>query len=133
LDCNAKLKDFKDEPWSYRDGNRWIGFCVDLMQKLSEMLKIEITPIRINDMGSRVPNTVDVDGPPSFTGVIGQVYRGVRLTALRINHHTRVNAKLLFQDVDIIAAPIPVTTDKDDYINFVEPYFERNGLIIGML
>jgi hypothetical protein len=47
--------------------------------------------------------------------------------------HTNTHAILLFQDVDIIAAPVPVTTDKDDYINFVEPYFERNGLIIGIL
>jgi len=37
-----------------------------------------------------------------------------------------------FKDVDIIAAPVPVTTDRDDLINFVEPYFERNGLMIGI-
>jgi len=78
LGSNTKLKEFKDEPWSYRDGNRWIGFCVDLMQKLSEILGIKVVYIRINEMGSRT-SSPDSEAPPSFTGVLGQVYRGVRL------------------------------------------------------
>jgi hypothetical protein len=85
-DSNAKLKDFKEEPWSYKDGNRWIGFCVDLMQKLSEILRIKFVSIKINEMGIRANNS-DPDAPPSFSGVLGQVFRGVRLTNVSQSSH----------------------------------------------
>jgi hypothetical protein len=93
-DSNIELKEFKDEPWSYRDGNRWIGFCVDLMQKLSEMLGIKVVYIRINDMGTRVTNLQDPEAPPTFTGVIGQVYRGVRLA--NVSFITRIHMEFCF-------------------------------------
>ncbi|CAB3377521.1 Hypothetical predicted protein [Cloeon dipterum] len=91
-----------DEPWSYRDGNRWIGYCVDLIQKLSEMGSFTFNGVRINDYGTK-------QGDGSYNGVIGQ---------------------LIKKDVDIIAAPLPVTSDLDDAINFVEPSYERVGLSI---
>ncbi|XP_059484731.1 ionotropic receptor 25a-like isoform X2 [Neocloeon triangulifer] len=94
-----------DEPWSYRDGNVWLGYCVDLMQKMADMMKISFNVIRINEYGSK-----QSDG--SFNGVIGQVIKG---------------------DVDIVAAPFVVTSELDDVVNFVEPYFERIGLSIATM
>jgi hypothetical protein len=122
----------KEEPWSYRDGNRWIGYCVDLMEKLSEMLKISYSAIRITDIGSRTTSvTSSGETTSTFTGTIGQLIRGVKPPPPLFKKRSRF--KVMFrQDVDIIAAPLAVTTDRDEFVNFVEPYFERNGLMIGI-
>jgi len=46
------------------------------MQKLSEILKITYTPVRINDLGLR-NNPSEPTGVATFTGTYGQLIRGV--------------------------------------------------------
>lgn len=38
-------------------------------------------------MGTRINNTAEIDGPPTFTGVIGQVFRGVRQANVSQSSH----------------------------------------------
>lgn len=37
-----------------------------------------------------------------------------------------------FQDIDIAVAPMKMTAEREEVIDFVAPYFEQTGILIGL-
>lgn len=37
----------------------------------------------------------------------------------------------LLQDIDIAVAPMKMTAEREEVIDFVAPYFEQTGILIG--
>jgi hypothetical protein len=38
-----------------------------------------------------------------------------------------------FQDLDLICAPLVMTAERDDVIDFIIPYIEQTGISIGLM
>ncbi|CAG2055700.1 unnamed protein product, partial [Timema podura] len=106
-------------PWSYlkRDPNSgevmkddqgkdiWEGYCLDLLKVLAESLKFdyEIVAPKNGKFGSRLP-----DG--TWDGMVGDLAMG---------------------ETDMIIAPLTMTSEREEVIDFVAPYFDQSGISIG--
>lgn len=107
-------------PWSYmlRDsetnelkkddkGNPiWEGYCIDLLKKLAEKdhmdFDYEIVPAVNGSFGNRRP-----DG--TWDGLVGDLAMG---------------------ETDMIIAPLTMTSEREEVIDFVAPYFDQSGISI---
>nr|CAD7404939.1 unnamed protein product [Timema cristinae] len=105
-------------PWSYmkRDPTSgevmkddqgkdiWEGYCLDLLEVLAESLKFdyEIVAPKNGKFGSRLP-----DG--TWDGMVGDLAMG---------------------ETDMIIAPLTMTSEREEVIDFVAPYFDQSGISI---
>nr|CAD7444792.1 unnamed protein product [Timema bartmani] len=105
-------------PWSYlkRDPNSgevmkddqgkdiWEGYCLDLLEVLADSLKFdyEIVAPKNGKFGSRLP-----DG--TWDGMVGDLAMG---------------------ETDMIIAPLTMTSEREEVIDFVAPYFDQSGISI---
>ncbi|XP_063217116.1 ionotropic receptor 25a-like [Bacillus rossius redtenbacheri] len=94
--------------WSYRrpdeEGRpQWEGYCVDLLEQLAASMSFHYElVVAEGGPGARRP-----DG--TWDGVLGDLVDG---------------------KTDIIIAPLSVTSEREDVIDFVTPYFEKSGISI---
>ncbi|KAL0280963.1 UNVERIFIED_CONTAM: hypothetical protein PYX00_002104 [Menopon gallinae] len=99
-----------DIPWSYKVEDPetgemvWTGYCVDLAYKLSEMMNFdfEFSPPKSGDFGVKQPNG-------KWDGLVGDLARG---------------------ETDIVVAAIMMTSEREEVIDFVAPYFDQSGISI---
>lgn len=82
------------------------GYCIDFISELSRKMNFTfdlVEPSR-GKFGKR-----QTDG--SFDGLVGDLIRG---------------------DTDLIVAALKMTAEREEYIDFVAPYFEQTGILIVM-
>ncbi|XP_071455793.1 ionotropic receptor 25a-like [Hetaerina americana] len=98
-------------PWAYWEddpvgGGKWTGYCVDLLKALAERLDVdyELIAYRDGNFGER-----QADG--TWDGAIGDLSRG---------------------ETDILVASTVMTSEREEVIDFVAPYFELTGISIVM-
>ncbi|XP_014254521.1 ionotropic receptor 25a isoform X2 [Cimex lectularius] len=85
------------------DGNQvWEGYCIDLIERLAKDMNFDFELVTSYDFGEK-----KMDG--SWTGLIGELQRG---------------------QIDIIVGTIIMTSEREEVIDFVAPYFEQTGLSI---
>lgn len=109
----------KSIPWSYfkkdphtmelilndNNGDKvWEGYCIDMLNKLSEKMLFTYEIVTNDKFGER-----GSDG--NFNGLTGDLVRG---------------------DTDIIIAPLKMTAEREEMMDFVAPYFEQTGILIVM-
>ncbi|XP_046615060.1 uncharacterized protein LOC124302692 [Neodiprion virginianus] len=107
-------------PWSYVKKNVetqqpvlddegkevWEGYCIDLMKKLAETMDFdyELVIPSSGGFGERLPNG-------KWTGIVGDLLRG---------------------EIDIAVAPLTMTSEREEVIDFVAPYYEQSGILIAI-
>ncbi|XP_046753851.1 glutamate receptor ionotropic, kainate 4 isoform X2 [Diprion similis] len=107
-------------PWSYVKKNAetqqpvldeegkevWEGYCIDLMKKLAETMDFdyELVIPASGDFGERLPNG-------KWTGIVGDLLRG---------------------EIDIAVAALTMTSEREEVIDFVAPYYEQSGILIAI-
>ncbi|XP_034948980.1 ionotropic receptor 25a [Chelonus insularis] len=84
----------------------WEGYCIDFIKKLAESMKFdyELVIPEDNSFGSKTP-----DG--KWNGLVGDLVRG---------------------QTDIVIASLTMTSEREEVIDFVAPYYEQSGIIIVM-
>ncbi|XP_061390133.1 uncharacterized protein LOC133325374 [Musca vetustissima] len=108
-------------PWSYYrknpttgelllDGNGqplWEGFCIDMIESLAEKMNFdyEIVTPKKGKFGRRDPVTEEWDG------LVGDLVRG---------------------ETDFVVAALKMYSEREEYIDFLAPYFEQTGITIVM-
>lgn len=95
------------KPWSYLNSDpkpAWEGYCIDFIAALSENLNFDYTlvPSRDGQFGARQPNG-------DWNGLVGD---------------------LATCETDIVMAPLLMTAEREEVIDFVTPYFEQTGVSI---
>ena len=106
-------------PWTYfkgkegqeeldRDGNPVLtGYCPDMVARMAEDMKFDYEILLpsdgSNDFGRRDPSTGE------WSGLIGDLVSG---------------------RVDIAVAPMTMTSEREEVIDFVAPYFDQSGISI---
>nr|QHN69186.1 ionotropic receptor 4 [Sirex nitobei]QHN69198.1 ionotropic receptor 17 [Sirex nitobei] len=93
------------EPIKDADNNDvWEGYCVDFIQKLSEDMNFDYELVIPPDgtFGIKLPNE-------KWTGLVGDLVRG---------------------ETDIVVAALTMTSEREEIIDFVAPYFEQAGISI---
>ncbi|XP_026471820.1 uncharacterized protein LOC113376108 [Ctenocephalides felis] len=107
-------------PWAYRvtnpetgaivknpDGtDKWEGYCIDLIEKLSVDMNFdyELVVPKDNSFGVRAR-----DG--TWDGLVGDLASG---------------------ETDMVVASLTMTSEREEVIDFVAPYFEQSGILIVM-
>ncbi|XP_055304771.1 ionotropic receptor 25a [Sitodiplosis mosellana] len=107
-------------PWSYlkmdpktstplldEQGNvQWDGYCIDFAERLSEKLDFDyvLVPPTRGSFGDRVPGLNN-----TWDGLVGDLVTG---------------------QIDIAVAPMKMTAEREEVIDFVAPYFEQTGILI---
>jgi hypothetical protein len=106
-------------PWTYRKKdpmtNRvildekneatWDGYCIDFVKALANEMNFTYELVLSTTFGEKSPD----DG--TFNGVVGDLIAG---------------------EIDIIVAALKMTAEREEYIDFVAPYFEQTGISIVM-
>ncbi|KOX78574.1 Glutamate receptor, ionotropic kainate 1 [Melipona quadrifasciata] len=113
------LKLHQSVPWTVpeldADGNvmkdvngkdLWSGYCVDFVQKLSEEMDFDYDLVVPADrqFGKKLANG-------QWDGLIGDLAKG---------------------ETDIVVAALTMTSEREEVIDFVAPYFEQSGILIVM-
>ncbi|XP_012263496.2 ionotropic receptor 25a [Athalia rosae] len=107
-------------PWSYvkrdpvtghplldEEGEEiWEGYCLDLIAKFAEQMDFdyELVIPSTRDFGQRLPNG-------KWTGLVGDLLRG---------------------EIDIAVAALTMTSEREEVIDFVAPYYEQSGILIAI-
>ncbi|XP_072157055.1 ionotropic receptor 25a [Bemisia tabaci] len=103
-------------PWSYpstdpdtglvrRDamGNEiWEGYCIELVEKLAEDMKFDYQLVIKESFGKRSPNG-------TWSGLVGDLATG---------------------QIDLISTGLTMTSEREEVIDFVPPYFDQTGITI---
>lgn len=104
-------------PWSYtiRDKNGkvlldekqqpiWNGYCIEFAQRLSERMNFdyELVIPKTGRFGKKYSND-------KWDGLIGDLYTG---------------------DTDLVVAPLKMTAQREEVIDFVTPFYEQTGILI---
>ncbi|XP_024225398.1 ionotropic receptor 25a isoform X2 [Bombus impatiens] len=95
-------KIMKDE-----NGNdMWDGYCVDFVKKLSEEMEFDYDLVVPQDhqFGKKLSNG-------QWDGLIGDLAKG---------------------ETDMVVASLTMTSEREEVIDFVAPYFEQSGILIVM-
>lgn len=92
-----------------RDANHrpiYEGFCIDLIKELARKMKFsyELVEPSSGKFGIRHKNG-------SFDGLVGDLVKG---------------------DTDLVIAALKMTAEREEYIDFVAPYFDQTGIAIVM-
>ncbi|XP_043516551.1 ionotropic receptor 25a isoform X3 [Frieseomelitta varia] len=84
----------------------WTGYCVDFVQKLSEEMDFDYDLVVPADrqFGKKLPNG-------QWDGLIGDLAKG---------------------ETDMVVASLTMTSEREEVIDFVAPYFEQSGILIVM-
>ncbi|KAK2580489.1 hypothetical protein KPH14_006227 [Odynerus spinipes] len=89
------------------DGNEiWEGYCIDFIQKLSEEMQFDYELVIPMDrsFGEKLPNG-------QWSGLVGDLAKG---------------------EIDIAVGALTMTSEREEVIDFVAPYFEQSGILIVM-
>ncbi|XP_046146027.1 ionotropic receptor 25a isoform X1 [Osmia bicornis bicornis] len=89
------------------NGNEiWEGYCIDFVKKLSEEMQFDYDLVVPQDrqFGKKLPNG-------QWNGLIGDLAKG---------------------ETDIVIAALTMTSEREEVIDFVAPYFEQSGILIVM-
>lgn len=80
------------------------GYCIELLEELAKRMKFdyEIVPSNRNAYGAKQPNG-------TWTGIVGDLISG---------------------EIDISVATLTMTTEREEVIDFVAPYFDQSGISI---
>ena len=102
------FKGEKDQEELDRDGNPVLtGYCPDMVARMAEDMKFDYEILLpsddSNDFGRRDPATGE------WSGLIGDLVSG---------------------RVDIAVAPMTMTSEREEVIDFVAPYFDQSGISI---
>ncbi|KAL5234431.1 hypothetical protein ACI65C_001841 [Semiaphis heraclei] len=89
-------------PWTFMDGE-WKGYCIDLIEKLSKEMNFKYELIVKDKFGSLDPVT------NQWNGLIGGLVEG---------------------ELDIVIAALTMTSEREEVIDFIAPYFEQTGISI---
>nr|XP_003700444.1 PREDICTED: glutamate receptor ionotropic, kainate 2 [Megachile rotundata] len=102
-----KLDPVTNQVMKDENGNEmWDGYCIDFVKKLSEEMEFDYELVVPQDkqFGKKLPNG-------QWDGVIGDLARG---------------------ETDIVIAALTMTSEREEVIDFVAPYFEQSGILIVM-
>ncbi|KZC07022.1 Glutamate receptor, ionotropic kainate 2, partial [Dufourea novaeangliae] len=82
----------------------WEGYCIDFIEKLSKEMQFDYDLIIPEDrqFGKKLPNG-------QWDGLIGDLAKG---------------------ETDIVVAALTMTSEREEIIDFVAPYFEQSGILI---
>ena len=85
----------------------WEGFCIDFIETLSEKLNFDYILVdpKVGKFGRRNPDTREWDG------IIGDLVSG---------------------ETDFAIAALKMYSEREEYIDFIAPYFEQTGISIVM-
>lgn len=106
----------KSIPWSYQmskshiqtqkkessETHHWEGYCIDFLDRLAHELYFDYELVPREDFGRR-----NKDG--SWSGLVGD---------------------LVADQTDLVVAPLTMTSEREEVIDFVVPYFEQTGISI---
>nr|WBU77229.1 ionotropic receptor [Odontothrips loti] len=91
-------------PWAYQEADgTWTGYCVDFVNRLSEMMSFDLELVPGDGYGERDLTT------GRWSGALGDLVAG---------------------RTDILAADLTMTAQREEAIDFVPPYFEQSGISI---
>ncbi|CAH1991558.1 unnamed protein product [Acanthoscelides obtectus] len=98
-------------PWSYKAKNPatgeeyWTGYCADFAMKIAELMDFdyEFVEPKVGTFGKKI------DGV--WNGVVGDLATG---------------------ETDMAITALIMTADKEEFVDFVAPYFEQTGITIVM-
>ncbi|XP_065350646.1 ionotropic receptor 25a-like [Cloeon dipterum] len=90
------------EPWSTLKNRKWEGYFPILLEELGRIMDFDADIVPLTALGER-SNT------STWTGGIGLLAKG---------------------DLDLICAPLTMTAERDEVIDFITPYVEQTGLSI---
>ncbi|XP_043275122.1 glutamate receptor ionotropic, NMDA 2A-like isoform X2 [Venturia canescens] len=84
----------------------WEGYCIDFIKELSVQSNFDYDLVIPEDMsfGEKLPNG-------KWTGLVGDLARG---------------------ETDIVVAALTMTSEREEVIDFVAPYFAQSGILIVM-
>ncbi|XP_078050194.1 ionotropic receptor 8a isoform X2 [Augochlora pura] len=84
----------------------WEGYCIDFIKKLSEEMQFDYDLVIPEDrqFGKKLSNG-------QWDGLIGDLAKG---------------------ETDIVVASLTMTSEREEVIDFVAPYFEQSGILIVM-
>ncbi|VDM34074.1 unnamed protein product [Hydatigera taeniaeformis] len=117
------------------------GFCVDLIQKLAEMIKFKYKMKAVADgqFGSLVNGTWDgmvgellrrVSKKTNFTAILRPlssiIYKNEMVLLVLVVNSSRLEGKLLEKGIeaDIVVAPLTITSDRERVVDFTTPFME---------
>ncbi|CAG7732603.1 unnamed protein product [Allacma fusca] len=92
-------------PWTFKEDGKWKGYCIDLAEGIAKQMNFTYDLVESNGFGRRNNITGRWDG---LTG------------------------DLIHGKVDIAVAAYIMTSEREEFIDFVSPYYEQSGLIITM-
>ncbi|XP_059489229.1 ionotropic receptor 25a-like [Neocloeon triangulifer] len=90
------------EPWSFKRNGKWEGYYFSLLEELGRIMDFDYDVVTITMLGERLNTSI-------WTGGIGLLAKG---------------------DLDLICAPLTMTAERDEVIDFITPYIENTGLTI---
>ncbi|KAK9506897.1 hypothetical protein O3M35_008747 [Rhynocoris fuscipes] len=92
-----------NEPILNEDGTeKWEGYCIDLIDRLAQDMNFEYELSTSYDYGVKLKNG-------SWSGLVGQLATG---------------------KIDMIVGALTMTSEREEVIDFVAPYFEQTGFSI---
>ncbi|XP_066591382.1 ionotropic receptor 25a isoform X2 [Prorops nasuta] len=92
-------------PIKDEEGNEmYHGYCIDVIEKLAEVMDFDYDIIVPKDhsFGKKLPNG-------DWTGLVGDLARG---------------------ETDFVVAALTMTSEREEVVDFVAPYFEQSGILI---
>ncbi|VVC37864.1 Ionotropic glutamate receptor, L-glutamate and glycine-binding domain,Ionotropic glutamate [Cinara cedri] len=92
----------KSIPWTFME-DTWKGYCIDLIEKLAEEMNFKYELIAKNKFGEFDSTT------NKWNGLIGGLVEG---------------------ELDIVVASLTMTSDREEVIDFIAPYFDQSGISI---
>ena len=99
---------------------------MELTEKLSELMNFdyEFSSPKSGKYGKRLPNG-------KWDGLVGDLARGVSksLFSLSIQNHFRCCFNL--QETEIAIGALTMTSEREEIIDFVSPYFHQTGISIS--
>ncbi|KAE9526559.1 hypothetical protein AGLY_013207, partial [Aphis glycines] len=92
----------KSIPWTFME-DEWKGYCIDLIEKLSIEMNFKYELVIKDQFGELDPVT------NKWNGLIGGLVDG---------------------ELDIVIAALTMTSEREEVIDFIAPYFEQTGISI---
>lgn len=128
-------------PWSYIkrhpktlkpildvNGNLvWEGYCIDFVQKLSKKMNFDyiLVPPKSGSFGERITNI-------KWDGLVGDLMTGVNIFEYNVKEFDYfLDGNFNSQDLDIAVSPMKMTAEREEVIDFVAPYYDTTGILIG--
>ena len=105
-------------PWTYQDKTGdgqdvvdgdpvLLGYCIEMIQQMSEKMSFDYEVLLPSDGSNDFGHKNDDTG--EWSGLIGDLING---------------------RVDIVVAPMTMTSEREEVIDFVAPYFDQSGISI---